>query len=211
MYDAAHAFGIKYKGKPIMNLGDISIISFHATKLFHTIEGGAIVTDDDRLAKKIERMRNFGLETPISFPGLGINGKNCEFHAAMGLCLFPKIAKIIQKRKMVSEKYDKLLRNLPISKPAIKNNIEYNYSFYPIILPNEKVLIKIAESLKKQNIFPRRYFYPSLNTIVGYTKVKQVMPISENISKRILCLPLAQDLSNKEVARITDVIINNIK
>ncbi len=211
IYDAAHAFGTKYKGKHLVNFGDTSILSFHATKLFHTIEGGAIVTNNARIAKKIWYMRNFGHKGQEDFWGLGINGKNSEFHAAMGLCVLPKVNQLIKYRRDASELYDTILfaRNLNIRKPEIGPNTFYNYSYYPIILPSEKVLMKIKSELGKQNIFPRRYFYPSLDTL-HYVKSKP-MKIARDISRRILCLPLSFDLTRGNVRNISQIIITNLK
>lgn len=208
IYDAAHSFGVRYNGGSLLNYGDISILSFHATKIFHTIEGGAIITNNDELAKKIEYIRNFGHEGKEKFQGLGINGKNTEFNAAMGLCLLPKIDKFIDKRKKVSAHYDGLLAGLDIERPGIRKNTEYNYSFYPIILPNNKALTNVIRALNAQNIFPRRYFYPSLNRL-DYVK-KQNAPISEDISERIICLPFYQDLEKNIICKISRIIRENI-
>lgn len=209
IYDAAHAFGVKYKGKSVMNFGDISTVSFHATKIFHTIEGGAIVTNDDKIASKINYMRNFGLKDPKTFEGLGINGKNCEFHSAMGLCILPKISKIIKARKSCSDIYDKLLKDLDVQRPIFRDSIDKNYSFYPIILPTENKLLKVVKGLEEVNIFPRRYFYPSLNKL-SYAG-DQINPISEDISTRVLCLPLFSDLAKQDILKITEIIKENIK
>lgn len=209
IFDAAHAFGVKYKGKSILDYGDISIISFHATKIFHTIEGGAIITNDDNLAKKVEYMRNFGFKTPTSFQGIGINGKNCEFHAAMGLCLLPKITEIINKRKSISQAYDKYLKGSPVVRPIARDGSKQNYSYYPIMLPNEEVLLRVINSLNSHQIFPRRYFYPSLNKL-QYVK-KQHMPISENISPRVVCLPSFYDLKDAEIKKISSIIKSELQ
>ncbi len=213
IYDAAHAFGVKYNDKSIMNFGDISIISFHATKLFHTIEGGAIVANNKKLAQKISYMRNFGHKGPDKdFWGVGINAKLSEFHAAMGLCLFLKINNLISARKRHSALYDKLLDwNILLKPMRSYKNIKYNYSYYPIIFPSEKILLKVLKSLNESQIFPRRYFYPSLNTVKYIQKIKkQFMPVSEDISKRIMCLPLFYDLSKKDVINISEIIIKNL-
>lgn len=209
IYDAAHAFGVQYKNKSLASYGDISILSFHATKIFHTVEGGAIITNNDKTAHKISYMRNFGhtgIEKPEDFHGIGINGKNSELHAAMGLCVLPKINQIIESRKKINKLYDKLLitKNLDIKKPKIRPNTIYNYSYYPIILPSEKILLKIKNSLNKQNIFPRRYFYPSLNKL-NYVNSKP-MEISQNISEKILCLPLYKELKENEIFKISKII-----
>ena len=132
IYDAAHTFGVQYKNKSLISYGDISVLSFHATKIFHTVEGGAIITNDEKIANKIYYLRNLGFKNQESFQGLGINGKNSEFHAAMGLCILPKIEQLIKARKKISKLYDSLLfaKNLNIKKPKIRTNTIYNYSYY---------------------------------------------------------------------------------
>ncbi|MBU3978164.1 DegT/DnrJ/EryC1/StrS family aminotransferase [Patescibacteria group bacterium] len=164
IYDAAHAFGTKIGNDSICIFGDISTISFHAVKLFHTGEGGAIITNDDILAKKIALYRNFGLEGDnITYPG--INAKNSELHAALGLANFPYIQKLIDKRKLLIQTYDNILKNSTIFRPIIPDNISYNYSYYPIIFNTEKETLHIYKLLQKKNIYAKRYFYPSLNTL----------------------------------------------
>lgn len=209
IYDAAHAFGVTYKNNSVLNYGDISTLSFHATKLFHTIEGGAIVTNDDNLAHKISYMRNFGHNGSEDFWGVGINGKTSEFNAAMGLCILPKVNEIITKRRLLSEKYDKMLTNLGLVKPLIDSKVFYTYSYYPIILKSEKDLLNVKKILNASNIYPRRYFYPSLNTLNYVDNVK--MPISEDISTRVLCLPLYYDLKEVEVQMIANLVVQTLK
>jgi dTDP-4-amino-4,6-dideoxygalactose transaminase len=209
IYDAAHAFGVSYKNTSVLNYGDISTLSFHATKLFHTIEGGAIVTNDDELAHKISYMRNFGHNGAEDFWGVGINGKTSEFNAAMGLCILPKVTEIIAKRKFLSEKYDKILANLGLVKPLIDSKVFYTYSYYPIIFKSEKDLLKVKNILNASNIYPRRYFYPSLNTLNYVDNDK--MPISEDISTRVLCLPLYYDLKEMEVQMIANLVVQTLK
>ncbi|MBU4016002.1 DegT/DnrJ/EryC1/StrS family aminotransferase [Patescibacteria group bacterium] len=206
IYDAAHAFGTKIGNDSICIFGDISTISFHAVKLFHTGEGGAIITNDDILAKKIALYRNFGLEGDnITYPG--INAKNSELHAALGLANFPYIQKLIDKRKLLIQTYDNILKNSTIFRPIIPDNISYNYSYYPIIFNTEKETLHIYKLLQKKNIYAKRYFYPSLNTL-SFIKGNSC-PISESISKRILCLPLYHDLSLKMIKKIAKIIIQN--
>ncbi|NTW32018.1 MAG: DegT/DnrJ/EryC1/StrS family aminotransferase [Bacteroidetes bacterium] len=210
IYDAAHSFGVKYNDLSISKLGDISTYSFHATKIFHTIEGGAIATNDDTLAHTISYMRNFGHNGQEDFFGLGINGKNCEFHAAMGLCMLPNLKKSIEKRKNLTNSYDNALIaiNKDLKRIKIDKNVEYNYSYYPIIFKNEEDLLKVKSALNNKNIFPRRYFYPSLNKL-NYVN-NYSMPVSESISKRILCLPLFDDLTESEQLQIINIILNKI-
>jgi dTDP-4-amino-4,6-dideoxygalactose transaminase len=210
IYDAAHCFGTTYLGESVFNYGDISTTSFHATKLFHTGEGGAVITQQQNVLKKLAYLRNFGHETPIEFAMMGINGKNSELHAAMGLSVLPYIPQILSIRRELSSFYDKALKNLRIKKQKIHLSAEYNYSYYPILFETEEILHKSLNELNKYQVFPRRYFYPSLDTLnyVG----KQLCPVSRNIASRVLCLPLYYDLSFEEVdmiARILFEVQNN--
>lgn len=210
IYDAAHCFGVEYKNIPLLNYGDVSTISFHATKIFHTAEGGALAANNKEIAHKIEYMRNFGHKGEEAFWGLGINGKNSELHAAMGLTLLPHIKKIILTRKKLSNLYDKLLFSglSPLRKPVLRKNTKYNYSYYPVIFESETVLLRVREALNKKNIFPRRYFYPSLN-ILRYLG-KSAAPAAEKTSKRILCLPLYVQLKDTEVKQISKIVLDNL-
>lgn len=204
IYDAAHAFGVTYNGKSILEYGAISTLSFHATKLFHTVEGGAIVTNDDELAHKIAYMRNFGHNGPEAFWGVGVNGKNSEFHAAMGLAVLPYVENIIDRRRALSNLYNNLLVDSGIDRPEIRIGTQYNYAYYPIVLSSESVLLEVVEKLKSNSIIPRRYFYPSLN-LLPYVEL-QNMPVSEDFSTRILCLPLYYELEFAEVELIANLI-----
>ena len=204
IYDAAHAFNVKYKDKSILNYGDISTLSFHATKLFHTIEGGAIITNDDELAHKISYMRNFGHNGTEKFWGVGINGKSSEFNAAMGLSILPEINQIITARKNIFGWYNENLFGLNLETIIVRNDTVYNYAYYPIIFKNEEFLLKSIRALNDYEIFPRRYFYPSLNTL-DFLK-HQPSPIAEDIASRILCLPLFYDLKEKDVLKICKII-----
>lgn len=204
LYDSAHAFGVKYNGKSVLNYGDISTLSFHATKLFHTVEGGAIITDDDDLAFKISYMVNFGHDGPEKFHGLGINGKNSEFHAAMGLCVLPKVSCLMAKRKQISELYDSLLMGMGLKRPFIRDAVQYNYAYYPIIFPTEEKMLCAQKKLNANDIFPRRYFYPALSTL-SYVKSNN-SKVAEDIAPRILCLPLYYDLTEESVYQIARII-----
>jgi dTDP-4-amino-4,6-dideoxygalactose transaminase len=203
IYDGAHAFGVKYKDRQLLDYGDISICSFHATKPFHTIEGGCVITQDKKISDKLELIKRFGHNWDEHYM-LGMNAKASEFHAAMGLCNLRYIEEIIQKRKKVSGAYNKLLAG-KITKPKIRGHVSYNYSYYPVILESEKELLEKKRLLEERNIFPRRYFYPSLNTL-PYLESLQKCPISEDISKRILCLPLYDDLEQKYIQVACEVI-----
>lgn len=209
IYDAAHSFGVKYKGKSVFNYGDISVVSFHATKLFHTIEGGAIFTKNKKLDFKNSYLRNFGHNGPEKFFGVGINAKMSEVNAAMGLCNLTKMDIILKSRKDATNWYfEKLKKEKHISFPKLRKGTDYNYAYFPIIFKSESQLLKVVESLKKKEIIPRRYFYPSLNTL-GFSK-KQVMPVSESIASRVLCLPLFYGITQKEINLITGIIASTL-
>jgi len=209
IYDAAHAFGVRYKGQSLLTHGDISTLSFHATKLFHTVEGGALITDDDEVAHRIAYMRNFGHEGTENFWGLGINGKNSEFHAAMGLCILPKVPELITERKAISELYDKLLQDTGLVRPKFSDDTEYNYAYYPVLFNSEKQLLTARATLNANDIFPRRYFFPALNKL-PYVKQQVYMPIAERIAKQVLSLPMYPTLSKETVERIVKLIKSDI-
>lgn len=210
IYDAAHAFGVKYKGKSIFEYGDISTLSTHATKLFHTIEGGAVFTDTPDLLKKMAYLRNFGHDGLDKYNGVGINGKNSEFHAAMGLTNLTYLEEIIEKRKKDSSQYDSWLLNKGIVRPKLPNDINYNYSYYPIIFNSQEECVKVFNELAKHEIFARRYFYPSL-TELDYVIEDHNTPICNDIAPRVLCLPLYYDLSSTEIDMICRIIIRTLK
>lgn len=202
IYDAAHCFGGLYKGESIFKFGDISTTSFHATKLFHTTEGGAVFTPDPALLKTMACMRAFGYDGPFNIDHVGINGKNSEFHAAMGLCVFPYVPEILAKRKEQSLRYDELLNGVERQPLVIQDGCTYNYAYYPIILPTEELIVYVKDELEKDKIFTRRYFSPSLSSL-HYVKHTPT-PVSDDISHRILCLPLYHELSTQEQELIAD-------
>ncbi len=196
VYDAAHAFDVRYKGQSILNYGDISTLSFHATKLFHTIEGGALVINDDDLVQKARYLINFGIENAESIPELGTNAKMNEFEAAMGLCILDDMEQIQENRKTITERYRTGLREL-VQFQGQNPNATENYSYFPIVFKSEEELKKVQQALNEQQIFPRRYFYPSLDTL-SYIEPKQYCPVSRELSKRILCLPIHPALQKED-------------
>jgi dTDP-4-amino-4,6-dideoxygalactose transaminase len=206
IYDGAHAFGVKFKGESIFNFGDISTCSLHATKLYHSIEGGLIITKDAVLLKKLSFMRNFGFNGPEAFAELGINGKNSEFHAAMGLANIKHIDEITAKRKTVSDHYDRNLKGLRAKKPVWNPNSENNYAYYPLVFEDEAMMLAAAQFLKEREIFTRRYFFPSLSTSLPYL-VSQPLTVTDDIARRVLCLPLYPDLSMEEVDLISRLLL----
>lgn len=208
IYDAAHAFGSFYHNKSLLNFGDISTCSFHATKLFHTIEGGAIIANNEELSKKIELIKRFGHHGDEHYM-LGINAKQSEIHAAMGLANYPYINEIIKERKIICNKYDELLSDL-VQRPTAQKDLDYNYAYYPVVFKSEEELLNVFATLEKEDIYPRRYFYPSLNTL-PYLASQQSCPISEDISLRIACLPLYPGLKLEDVEIICQIIKKTLK
>jgi len=204
IYDAAHAFGVSYNNTSIFEFGDVSTCSFHATKLFHTGEGGALFTKDNALNHQLFYSHNFGHNGPLAFYGLGVNAKISELQAAMGLCVFEHISEIIESRKQTCNNYDNGLDFKKIKKMVLRDNTIWNYSYYPVIFETEEVLLKVQKQLNDNQIIPRRYFYPSLNTI-NYANGES-MPISEGIASRILCLPLYVGLTETEQNKVIDLI-----
>ena len=205
IYDAAHCFGTKYKGKSVFAYGDISTVSFHATKVFHTAEGGAVITQSPELLKRMSKLRNFGHSGPVEFDGIGINGKNSELHAALGLVNLKYIDRLLAKRQELSLYYNQQLTGLRHRTIKITHDAQFNFAYYPVIFETEEQLIKSVEMLNGHWIYPRRYFYPSLNTI-SYTG-HQSMPVSESIAKRILCLPLYHELERSDIDFIARLLL----
>ena len=208
IYDAAHAFGIKYKGESILNYGDISTLSFHATKTFHSIEGGALIINDDSLVEKARYLINFGIKNEEEIPELGTNAKMNEFEAAMGLCVLDDIQDLNSKRRIVYDLYKRELEGVVKFQEQNKDSTQ-SYSYFPIILESEEQLKKIEDALNQEKIYPRRYFYPSLDTL-SYINPPQFCKISRDISSRILCLPMYAVLKEEHQRNIIATIINNI-
>lgn len=208
IYDAAHAFDVKYKNKSILNYGDISTLSFHATKLFHTIEGGALIINDDELVEKAKYLINFGIKNQEEIPELGTNAKMNEFEAAMGLCILDDIDDIKQKRADILENYKEKLKDLVLFQESNQHSSK-NYSYFPVVFKNEEQLLKVQKALNVNSVFPRRYFYPSLDRL-EYIEPKQECKISRDLSKRVLCLPVYTDLEKYEQNLIINLITQNL-
>lgn len=204
IYDAAHCFGVTYNNQSVFNFGDVSTCSFHATKLFHTGEGGAMFCNDDTIQHQLFYSHNFGHNGPLAFHGLGINAKISELQSAMGLALFPYMEHIIAERKKVTDFYNNNLNFRNLKSIKIRENTVWNHSYYPLLFESETVLLNVQEALAQESIIPRRYFYPSLNTIT-YTG-GAVMPVSESIASRVVCLPLYVGLSTLELEKIVTII-----
>lgn len=203
IYDGAHAFGCELNGVSLLNFGDLSTLSFHATKLFHTIEGGAIITHTSEMADRLWKLKSFGhFNDDYFYPG--INGKNSEFHAAMGLCLLPRMDDLIQQRRKIFGWYDHYLSGLELQFPQPGTGLKYNYSYYPVIFKDEATLLRAMNELKKDQIIPRRYFYPTLNRLPFIQGAE--CPVAEDISARVLCLPLYVGLEEEQVKNISQII-----
>ena len=204
IYDAAHCFGVNYKGRSILDYGDVSTCSFHATKIFHTGEGGCWVTSDQALQEKLYYHHNFGHNGPEDFHGIGINAKMSELQAAMGLAVFNHINEIFHGRKKAVETYNELFKETPLKRLMIREHTQWNYHYYPVIFEHEEQLLRVKQALNDEQIYPRRYFYPSLNTL-NYVEYEQ-MPISESVSKHILCLPLYSSLAPEDIQKIVEIV-----
>ena len=206
IYDGAHAFGVEVYGKSIFEYGDISTCSLHATKLYHSVEGGLIFTKAADLLKKLAFMRNFGFNGPEAFAELGINGKNSEMHAAMGLVNLSYIEDVMKRRKVITHRYNEKLKGLKAVRPVWHSESGNNYAYYPVVFESEELLLKCMEHLQLNEIYTRRYFYPSLASTLPYVEHKH-LEITDSISKRVLCLPLYYDLTLEEVDLICRLIL----
>ena len=203
IYDGAHAFGVKYKGKSLLSYGDIATCSFHATKLFHTVEGGALIVRDQATSQKVELMKKFGQDGDNHYM-LGINAKASELQAAMGLSNLKHIDEILLSRKEAYRCYMELLGD-NVQLPPTKGDLEYNYSYFPVVFKNEAQLLETVKILNEANIYPRRYFYPSLNNL-SYLEQPQYCPISESVASRVACLPLYVGLERAIIEKIAGII-----
>ncbi len=187
IYDAAHCFGVNYKAKSIFEFGEISTCSFHATKIFHSGEGGMLFANNDKLFSDAYNAHNFGHNGPIAFHGVGINGKMSELSAALGLAVLPYLDEIIAARKEIADYYFANLNN-SVQTIRLREGTIWNYSYFPVVFKTEEQLLKVIQKLNEHDVNPRRYFYPSLNTL-DFVNGKSC-PISESLASRILCLPL---------------------
>jgi len=210
IYDAAQAFGSRYNGKSLLNYGDYSICSFHATKIFHTAEGGCVVSHSGEAHKALSLARAFGHINDVHF-SLGINAKMSEIHAALGLSLLAGTDEEIERRKELHVIYDQALDGLPLKRPAIRDGLEWNYAYYPIVLPDEESRSRVEKALIAQDIIPRRYFYPALNTL-PYVKDEWCVscPVAEETVHRVLCLPLHGELSEEYIYVITEIVRTSV-
>lgn len=219
IYDAAHCFGTTIDGGSLMNYGDISTLSMHATKLFHSVEGGAIFVNDTVANKvgsiagqvsplrfEVDRLRNFGHHGPEVFSGVGINAKNSELHAAVGLVNLRYADKIIEDRKRQHQCYDELLQSLFLQYPEVPENVQWNHSYYPVVFRSEAEALAVKDGLETLGIYARRYFHPALNTL-NYINLPGVTPVADQISSSILCLPLYYGLEEHKITQVSTELI----
>lgn len=218
IYDAAHAFGVRAGGDSILNNGDLSILSFHATKVFNTAEGGAVVTDDKKLKERIDYLKNFGFANEVTVVAPGINGKMNELQAAYGLLQLEIVDKEIALRKKIARFYREQLKDIPgITLFPEQEGITYNYSYFPMLI-DEKTFgcsrDRLYELMREQNIYARRYFYPLISQFPAYrglpSAVPQNLPAAERITREILCLPLYGQLENHDREQVVYIVKNAI-
>lgn len=214
IYDAAHAFGVKVEGKSILREGDLSTLSFHATKVYNTIEGGALVSHDEETKKKIDSLKNFGIIDEITVESIGTNGKLDEIRSAFGLLTLEKVDEAIQKRKKIVEKYRSLLDAISgIRYISDMPEVEHNYAYFPIFIDTAvfgKSRDDLYFALQKKGIHGRRYFYPLITSFPMYKNLpsanKDNLPVAHRLAEEVLCLPIYADLSLEEVERIMSAI-----
>jgi dTDP-4-amino-4,6-dideoxygalactose transaminase len=205
VYDGAHAFAVRHAGQSVLNWGDVSTLSFHATKLFHTIEGGAIITNDDEIAKRAYLLCNFGIADVDKIDGIGINAKLNEFSAAMGLCILDDIENILEERAEIAHRYTSRLENY-LDLQQTQPDSQLNHSYYPIGLRDEQQLLRVRTALNHRDINPRRYFYPSLDTL-EYLQPQVPQIESRSLSERVLCLPIYPGLKKSDQEKVINTLI----
>ena len=213
IYDAAHAFGVRRDGESILKAGDMSTLSFHATKVYNTIEGGALVCQDAATKKRIDYLKNFGFANETTVVAPGINSKMDEIRAAYGLLNLKQVDSAIAKRKAVAEKYRAALKDVPgVRYLDDVEGVRHNYAYFPIFISKEYGISRDAlyEKLKERNIYGRRYFYPLISTFSAYKGLESArpdnLPIAHKLADQVLCLPMFAELQDADVERTIDII-----
>jgi dTDP-4-amino-4,6-dideoxygalactose transaminase len=211
IFDAAHAFGVRYKEHSLLAYGDVSFLSLHATKLVHSVEGGAVVAKDPKVFERVEWMRRFGHDGADAFHGVGINAKMSELHAAMGLCTLRKFDCILDNRRRIAAHYLDTLASVTEDCRAIsyRPDSQPNHAYAPFLFKDQTTLLRVIDALKKKNIFPRRYFHPLLTDLTQ--EASAMTPVAKEISSRILCLPMFDSLSSNQVDIVCSVIIDTLR
>ena len=213
IYDAAHAFGVNYKGESLLKHGDLSILSFHATKVFNTFEGGAIICPDAKTKKRIDDLKNFGYSDEVTVIAIGINAKMNEVQAAFGLLHLKHIDRVIRRRQEIDDQYREQLFSIPsITCPPLPADTTNNYSYFPILIGKEYPLSRdeLNDKLRQQGIFPRRYFYPLISDFPMYrglpSAAQSNLPVARKAADQVLCLPIYPALENESITRIVSII-----
>jgi dTDP-4-amino-4,6-dideoxygalactose transaminase len=214
IYDAAHAFGVKYKGGSLLNYGDMSVLSFHATKVFNTFEGGAIICTDQKTKQRIDYLKNFGFADEVTVTAPGINGKMSEINSAFGLLQLQYIDAALQQRREVDARYRRSLSRVKgIDVPVTHKDVEWNMSYFPILIGDDYPLLRdsLYEYMKEHGVYCRRYFYPLISDFPMYRGLlsasRQNLPVAMDIANRILCLPMYSSLSAEEQSKIINLIV----
>jgi len=216
IYDAAHAFGIRLNGESILNFGDMSILSFHATKVYNTFEGGAIICHDEETKKRVDNLKNFGFTGETTVVAPGINSKMNEFQAALGILQLKYVDEHIKKRNEITIHYREGLKDIDgISFLSDIDNAKHNYSYFPILVDINKYGMsrdELYEKLKKNSIYGRRYFYPLISNFPTYSSIssaqKSNLPVANEIAKKVLCLPIYPNLTQEQVEKICSLILH---
>jgi len=219
IYDAAHAFGVKLNGTSVANFGDLSVLSFHAIKVFNTFEGGAVICHDENTKELIDKFKNFGITSETTVVAPGINAKMNELQAALGLLQLKYVDELIEKRKLIAEVYIDELKNIPgIDLLNDIPEVKHNYAYFPVLIKAVqfgRTRDEVYEELKRQGIHGRRYFYPLISQFPTYSGLGSAqpgkMPIAERVTKQILCLPIYPDLDIAVVKRICRIIVSFCK
>lgn len=208
IYDAAHAFGVSYQGRSILEWGDASMVSLHATKLFHTVEGGFVYSRKAEVSHKLEWMRRFGHNGPARFHGVGINAKLSEVHAAMGLANYSHLDEIVASRRAVCVSYDNAMARIPALRRAftLRAGTEWNHAYYPVLCPRHEMREALIGRLDSAGVFTRRYFDPSLDQIESLCAQAADTPVSHDITGRILCLPLSSGMKIETITHVVDLL-----
>jgi dTDP-4-amino-4,6-dideoxygalactose transaminase len=211
VYDAAHAFGVRFEGRSLLEHGDASILSSHATKLFHTAEGGFAYARDHQVSRKIEWMRRYAHDGEGSFHGIGTNAKLSELHAAMGLLVLEGLPGIFEARRGICSRYDRMLSGVSGVRQAfqLRPGTEWNQVYYPVIFDTEGALLAVQAAMNTRKVFPRRYFHPSLSQIPVLGGSGHC-PVAESVADRVLCLPLADTLTDADCDRVIDAFLSGL-
>ena len=216
IYDAAHAFNVKYMNRSVLDFGDLSILSFHGTKIFTTFEGGAIICHDEKTKKRIDYLKNFGFADETTVVAPGINAKMNEFQAAIGLLQLKYIDKVIEERKNLILRYRKLLNDIAgIYFIVEKESVTYNYAYFPVFVDENKFGKKrddLYNFLKSYNVYGRRYFYPLISQFPSYRGLESAeisnLPVAEKMSRQVICLPVFSGMTEQNVDYVVDLIGN---